>query len=82
MKISIYKEEELFIQFIGGTTNPMVTFFIHKEFINEYNITPDSAVQDRHYLEYLFGEKSYLVNIDSFIAEAILNGYKIDLLEE
>ena len=72
MKINIYKDESLFI-FFTATNNPLAIFFINKDFINEYEISPDLSAQDRHYLKYSFYGKDYSLNENSSMAEAILN---------
>ena len=83
MKINIYKEETLFTSITFNIIyNPMGIYFMNKEFINEYKITPDLTAQDRHNFTYSFNGKNYLVNIHSSLAEVILNNYRIELLEE
>jgi len=81
MKINIYKDESLFI-FFTGTNNPLAIFFINRDSINKYDMSPDFSEQDRHFLKYSFNEKDYSLNINSSMAEAILNEYRVELLDE
>jgi hypothetical protein len=81
MKINVYKDESLFISFTGKN-NPLAIFFINKESIIDYKINPDLSAEDRHDLRYSFNEKDYLVNINSNMAEAVLNNYRTELVDE
>jgi hypothetical protein len=81
MNFNIYKNKKIFISFTA-TKNPLAIFFINRDSINEYEMSPDLFAQDRHYLKYSFDGKEYSLNINSSMAEAILNEYRVELLDE
>jgi hypothetical protein len=81
MKFNIYKDESLFI-FFTATNNPLAIFFINRDSIDEYEMSPDLSAEDRHYLRYSFDGKDYSLNINSSMAEAVLNEYRVEMLDE
>jgi len=81
MNFNIYKDEKIFISFTA-TKNPLAIFFINKESIANYEISPDMSAENRHYLTYSFNKKDYSLNINSNMAEAVLNNYRTELVDE
>jgi hypothetical protein len=81
MKINIYKNEELFIS-VAGTNNPLAKFFMNKDFITDYKFSPDLSQKDRYNFKYIFNEEEHLLNVTFHVGEAVLNNYRMELLDE
>jgi hypothetical protein len=81
MKINIYKENEIFY-WLTGERNPLAAFFINRNSINDFTITPNVVDNNRNFLKYSFDGKNNIVDIDNIIAEAILNNYRVEFLKD
>ena len=78
MKINIYKDEKIFISVSGqNATN----FFKNKDNLT-YTIEPDTKTEGRHFIKYVFEENTFNVGINDAMAEAILNEYRFELINE
>jgi hypothetical protein len=83
MKINIYKDEKIFISVSGqNATN----FFKNKDnltyTIEPNTIEPNTKTEERHLLKYVFEEHTFNVGINDAMAEAILNEYRFELINE
>ena len=87
MIVNIYKEEEVFFHILSkgnsyNPSNPFRIFFVNKDSINDYTVTPHVIDKDRYFLKYYFDGSEYFVDIDHKAAEAILNNYRVEILED
>jgi hypothetical protein len=79
MKINIYKDEKIFISV--SAQNDMIDFFKNKNSIT-YTIEPNIETKGRHFLKYVFEENTFNAGINDTMAEAILNEYRFELINE
>jgi len=78
MKINIYKDEKILISVFGQNA---INFFKNKDNLT-YTIEPNTKTEDRHFLKYVFEEHTFNVEINDTIAEAILNEYRFEFINE
>jgi hypothetical protein len=79
MKMNIYKEEKILASIAGE--NSLINFFKNKNNII-YTIEPNIKTEGRHILKYVFEDNSFIIGIGDIIAEAILNEYRTELVDE
>jgi hypothetical protein len=79
MKINIYKDEKIFISVSGQ--NALTDFFKNKNSIT-YTIEPNIKTEGRHILKYVVEDNSFIISIGDIMAEAILNEYRMELIDE
>jgi len=79
MTINIYKENKLLVSIPGE--NPLTDFFKNKNSIT-YTIEPNIKTEGRHILKYVFEDNSFNISIGDIMAEAILNEYRMELIDE
>jgi len=78
MKINIYKDEKILISLFGQNA---INFFKNKDNLT-YTIEPNTKTEGRHFLKYVFEEHTFNIDINDTIAEAILNEYRFELINE
>jgi hypothetical protein len=78
MKINIYKDEKILISVFGQNA---INFFKNKDNLT-YTIEPNTKTEDRHFLKYVFEGHTFNVEINDTIAEAILNEYRFEFINE
>ena len=79
MKINIYKDEKIIISVSGQYA--LNNFFKNKDNLT-YTIEPNTKTEERHFLKYVFEEDTFYVEINDTMAEAILNEYRFELINE